>query len=164
MMYQFNKVLENGNVKHLFFPGATSEQVSQYSDVNLQMYSPKTVIIHVGIIYLLNDSDHSNVEKILNNFNVMIKKCRNYNVRNILLSGLVYTKRVKLPVLENLHLKLVELCSQYGVICIDNRDIYGMHLYQDSLNLLHSGKRILLNNFISNLNFLTETQVCNTFT
>ena len=88
----------------------------------------------------------------------------NYNVRNILLSGLVYTKRVELSVLENLHLKLVELCSQYGVIYIDNRNIYGMHLYQDNLHLLHSGKRILLNNFISNLNFLTETQVCNTFT
>ena len=104
------------------------------------------------------------MESILNNLNAMIKKCRNYNVRNILLSGLVYTKRVELSVLENLHLKLVELCSQYGVIYIDNRNIYEIHLYQDNLHLLHSGKKILLNNFISNLNFLTERQVCNTFT
>ena len=95
----------------------------------------------------------------------MIKKCRNYNVRNIFLSALVYTKRVDLSVLENLHLKLVKLCSQYGVIYIYNRNIYGMHLSQDNLHLLHSGKRkILLNNFISNLNFLMETQVCHTFT
>ena len=113
---------------------------------------------------LLNDSGHSNVDYILNNFNVIIKKCCNYNVRNILLSGLVYTKKVELFVLENLHLKLVELCSQYGVIYIDNRNIYGMHLYQDNLHLLHSGKRILLNNSISNLNVLRETQVCNAFT
>ena len=152
-MCEFNKVLKNGNVKHLFFPGATSGQVSQYLDVNFQMYAPKTVIIYVGINDLLNDSGYSNVENILNNFNAMVKKCRNHNVRNILLSGLVYTKRVELPVLENLHLKLVELCSQYGVIYIDNRNIYGMHLYQDNLHLLHSGKRILLKNFISNLNF-----------
>ena len=81
-----------------------------------------------------------------------------------MLSGLVYSKRVELFVLENLHLNLVELCSQDGVIYIDNRNIYGMHLYQGNLHLLHSGKRILLSNFISNLNFLTETQVCNTFT
>ena len=27
-MYEFNKVLKNGNVKHPFFPGGTSEQVS----------------------------------------------------------------------------------------------------------------------------------------
>ena len=107
------------------------------------MYALKTVIIHVGINDLLNES---NVENILNNFNAMIKKCRNYNVRN---TGLVYTKRVELSLLENLHLKLVELCSQYGVIYIDNRNIYGMHLYQHNLHLLHSGKRILLNNFIS---------------
>ena len=83
---------------------------------------------------------------------------------NILLSGLVYTKRVELSVPENLHLKLVELCLQYGVIYIDNRNIHGMYLYQDNLHLLPFGKRILLNNFISNLNFLTETQVCNIFT
>ena len=37
------------------------------------MYSPKTVIIHAGINDLLNDSGNSNVENILNNFNVMIK-------------------------------------------------------------------------------------------
>ena len=91
---------------NMFFPGGTSEQVSQYFDVNLQMYALKTVIIHVGINDLLNDT---NVENILNNFNAMIKKCRNYKVRN---TGLVYTKRVELSVLENLHLKLVELCSQ----------------------------------------------------
>ena len=157
-MYEFNKVLKNENVKHLFFPGATPEQVSQYLDVNLQMYALKTVIIHVGMNDLLNDLGHSNVENILNNFNAMIKKCPNYNVRNILLSGLVYTKRVELSVLDNLHLKLVELYSQYDVINI------GIHLYQDNLHLLHSGERILLNNFISTLNFLTETQVCNTFT
>ena len=41
------------------------------------MYIPKTVIIHVCIKDLLNDSGHSNKETILNNFNVMIKKCRN---------------------------------------------------------------------------------------
>ena len=103
-MYEFNKVLKNGNVKHLFFPGATTKQVSQYLDVNLKMYVPKTVIIHAGINDLLNDSGHSNEENILNNFNAMIKNCCNYNVRNTLLSGLVYTKRVELSVLENLNL------------------------------------------------------------
>ena len=97
------------------------------------------------------------MENILNNFNAMIKKCLNYNVRNILLSGLVYTERVELSVLENLHLKLVELCLKYGVMYIDNRNIHGMHLYRDNLHLLHFSKRILLNDFISNLNFLTET-------
>ena len=84
-------------------------------------------------------------------------------MRNILFSALVYTKRVELSVLDNLHLKAVELCSQYGVIHIVNRNIYGIHLYQDNLHLPHSNKRILLNNFISKLNFLPETQVRNTF-
>ena len=54
-MYKFNKVFKNGNVKHLFFSGATSEQASQHPDVNLQMYAPTTVVIHAGINDLLND-------------------------------------------------------------------------------------------------------------
>ena len=58
-MYKFNKLLKNGNVKHLLFSGTTSEQVSQYLDVNLQMYAPKIDIIHVSINDLLNDSGHS---------------------------------------------------------------------------------------------------------
>ena len=160
-MHELNRVIKNGKVKHLFFPGATSEQVLQYLDVNLRMYGPKTVIIHVGINDLLNDYGDLNVNKVLKNFQAMIKKCRDFDVRNILLSGLVYFKRVKLSILEKLHLKVVELCSQNNVMYIDNRNIYGMHLYQDNLHLLHFGKRILLTNFISNLNFLAEHQVCN---
>ena len=160
-MHELNREIKNGKVKHLFFPGATSEQVLQYLDVNLRMYGPKTVIIHVGINDLLNDYGDLNVNKVLKNFHAMIKKCCDFDVRNILLSGLVYCKRVKLSILEKLHLKVIELCSQNNVMYIDNRNIYGMHLYQDNLHLLHSGKRILLNNFISNLNFLAEHQVYN---
>ena len=52
------------------------------------MHAPKTDIIHVGINDLLNDSRHSSEENILNNFNAMIRKYCNYNVRNILLSCL----------------------------------------------------------------------------
>ena len=160
-MHELNRVIKNGKVKHLFFPGATSEQVLQYLDVNLRMYGPKTVIIHVGINDLLNDYGDLNVNKVLKNFHAMIKKCSDFDVRNILLSGLVSCKRVELSILGKLHLNVVELCSQNNVMYIDKRNIYGMHLYQDNLHLLHSGKRILLNNFISNLNFLAEHQVCN---
>ena len=34
-MHELNRVIKNGKVKHLFFPGATSEQVLQYLDLNL---------------------------------------------------------------------------------------------------------------------------------
>ena len=95
-MHELNRVIKNGKVKHLFFPGATSEQVLQYLDVNLRMYGPKTVIIHVGINDLLNDYVDLNINNVLKNFHVMIKKCRDFDVRNILLSGLVYCKRVKI--------------------------------------------------------------------
>ena len=149
-MYEFYKILKNGNAKHLFFPGATSQQLLQYLDVNLQLYGPQTVIIHVGINDLLNDPGHSNVENILKNFRAMVKKCREFNVKNILLSGLVYKKRTELSLLENLHLRIVELCSQDGIMYVDNRNIYGMHLYHDKLHLLP--EKVILGNL--NINSL----------
>ena len=106
-MHELNRVIKNGKVKHLLFPGATLEQVLQYLDVKLRMYGSKTVIIHVGINDLLNDYGDLNVNKVLKNFHAMIKKCRDFDVRNILLSGLVYCKRVKLSILEKLLLSSV---------------------------------------------------------
>ena len=65
--------------------------------------------------------------------------------------------------LEKIHEKLHTFCSSYGLTYIDNRNIRGVHLYQDNPHLLQSGKKILFNNFISyiNSNFLIVTSFTN---
>ena len=75
-----------------------------------------------------------------------------FGVKNILISGLVFTTRVSLEVLGKIHEKLSPLCSSYGLIYINNRNIKGAHLCQDHLHLLRSGKKVLCNNFMSYLN------------
>ena len=127
-MYNFNKALKNANAKHLSFPGTTSKQLLQYLDVNLKMYTPDTVLIHAGINDVLNNKSQSNTENLLSNIKYMVDKCRKFGVKNILISGLVFTTRVSLEVLEKIHEKLHAFCSSYGLTYIDNRNIRGVHL------------------------------------
>ena len=70
----------------------------------------------------------------------------------MLIFGLVYATRVPLKVLQKIHEELSTFRSSYSLIYIDNRNIKGVHFYQDNLHLLQSGKKVLFNNFILYLN------------
>ena len=48
----------------------------------------------------------------------MVDKCRKFGVKNILISGLVFTTRVSLEVLEKIREKLSTFCSGYGLIYV----------------------------------------------
>ena len=85
------------------------------------------------------------------------KKCRNYDVKNIFLSGIVFTTRVSLDILIQVHNMISNFCSTNGLYYIDNRNIRADCLYKDGLHLLDKEKIVLANNLIINLNqnFLT---------
>ena len=83
----------------------------------------------------------------MENLTKMIKKCRMYGVKNILASSIVYTVKLELPFLENVHVKLINLCQSNNISIIDNKD--GLHL-------LDHRKRILGKNLISALNNLYD--------
>ena len=148
-----NQQIKNGNARIYSFPGATSHQVLHYLDVNLDKYTD-TVVIQIGINDILNLA--SNVNGLSSNLKDMIKKCYNSGVKYIFVSGLVYAKRIIIEFLEDVYLKLVNVCKEMQVYFIDNRNITGFYLYRDGLHLLESGKKLLANNFVSNFNsFLT---------
>ena len=92
----------------------------------------------------------------MENLTKMIKKCRMYGVKNILVSSIVYTVKLELLLLENVHVKLINLCQSNNISITDNRNIRGECLYKDGLHLLDHGKRILGNNLISALNNLYD--------
>ena len=144
-----NQQIKNGNARIHSFPGATSHQLLHYLDVNLDKYTD-TVVIHIGINDILNSA--SNVNGLLSNIKHMIQKCRNFGVKYIFISGLVYTKRIITEFLEDVHLKLANVCKEMQVYFIDNRNITGFYLFRDGLHLLESGKMLLANNFVSNFN------------
>ena len=146
----------------LNFPGASSRQLLHYMDIHLEGIQADTVVIHVGVNDLLNYSNQSRVDLLMKNIICMVEKvekCRNYGVNNIFLSGIVFTMRVSLDILIQVHNKISNFCNTNGLYYVDNRNIRADCLYKDGLHLIDKGKIVLANNFIINLNqnFLTDT-------
>ena len=130
------------------FPGATSKEILHYLDVHLTNSSPDAVILHVGVNDLLEDNSKSKIENLEKNLRSMVDKCHNYGVKNVFISGLVYTTRIGLPVLERTHEMIVHhLYYKLGVCYVDNRNIKRKYLRKDGLHLVESGKVILANTF-----------------
>ena len=67
-------------------------------------------MIQIGIIDILNSI--SNVNRLTLNIKYIVKKCRNFAVKQILVSGLVYTKRIKIEILEDIRKKLVNISKK----------------------------------------------------
>ena len=73
-------------------------------------------------------------------------------MKEIYVSGLVFTRRVDLPTLERVHALLSNFCGDNGFVYIDNKNIKGDCLYQGDLHWLGTSKKILERNFIFVLN------------
>ena len=151
-MYDFNKLIKNRKAKMLNFPGASSRQLLHYMDIYLEGIQVDTVVIHIGVNDLLNYSNQSRTDSLMNNIICMVEKCRNYGVKNIVLSGMAFTTRVSLDILIQMRNMISNFRSTNGLYYMDNRNIRADCLYKDGLHLLDKAKIVLPNNLIINLN------------
>ena len=138
------------------FLGASSHQMLHYLDVHLEGRQINTVVIHVGINDILRDSSQSSIDRLLQNIKNMSLKCTKFGVKNIFISGLVYTTRINIGILEKNHVVIQNFCQEYGWFYVDNRNIRGKHLYKDGLHLMGESKIILARNLIFCLNNATS--------
>ena len=136
----------------LDFPGSLSKQMLHDIDIHLEDKSIDTALLHVGVNELLNDNNQSNVDNLMLNIHKIVEKCKRVGVRNFFVSGLGYTTKVSLPILERVRCLISNYCRENPCFYIGKRNIIKFCLYKDGLHLLESGKKILGNNFIVNLN------------
>ena len=66
-MYGFNSLLRNTKAQMLNFLGSLSKQMSYFIDIHLEEKSIDTVILHVGVNYLLNGYSQSNIDNPMSN-------------------------------------------------------------------------------------------------
>ena len=149
---EFNSYGKFGKARFYGFPGANLKQLSSYIDVNLENSNSDTLLIHVAIYDLLNGNNEPQIDSIIQNIGMIIEKCQSYGIKSIFISGLLYTTRVKLSILEETHKKFEVFCCNNGVILIDSRNIRGRHLYRDGLHLL-----VIENNI--DILIVTETKI-----
>ena len=121
-------------------------------DIYLEGIQVDTVVIHIGVNDLLNYSNQSRIDSVMNNNICIVEKCRNYGVKNIFLSDIVFTTRVSLDILIQVHNMVSNFFYNNGLYYIDNRNIRVDYLCKDGLHLIDKGKVVLANNFIINLN------------
>ena len=110
---EFNRFIKNGKTKMVSFPGATSNEILHYLDVHLTNSSADTVILHVGVNDLLEDNSQLKIENLGNNLRSMLEKCHAFGSKNVFISGLVYTTRIGLPVLERTHEMILHLSNKF---------------------------------------------------
>ena len=146
---ELNEQIRHEHARVHSFPGATSKQLLHYLDVNIED-STDTVLIHIGVNDILQSV--SNMDRLLLNVREMVRKCRFFGVKNMFVSGLVYTRRIRVNILNDLQKKLVDICREMNVYYIDNTNIKGVSLFKDGLHLLDSGKKILAKNFVNSIN------------
>ena len=96
-------------------------------------------MIHIGVNDILQSV--SNMDRLLLNVREVVRKSRFFGVKNIVASGLVYTRRIRVNILNDLQKKLVDVRREMNVYNIDNTNIKEVSIFKDGLHLLDSGKK-----------------------
>ena len=102
-MYKFNSLLKDRKAQMKNFPGSLSKEILRYIDIHTEDKSVDTAVLHVGVNNILNDNSQSNVDNLMLKIHKIIEKCKWAGIRNIFVSGLVYTTKVSLPILERVN-------------------------------------------------------------
>ena len=153
---KINNSIRSGRVRFRNFPGATSGELLHYMDPTLAEGNYDTAIVHVGINDIINDDSSTKVEHLVLNLEKIAIKLKNYGIKNVCLSGLVFTTRVYLPLLNQVNKCVLDICKAHNISFINNDNIIRNDIYSDGLHLLRSGKILLSNNFIENSNNFLE--------
>ena len=70
----------------------------------------------------------------------------------VFVSAIVRNKRIPESLLEELNEKISFMCKNNNFTFVDNSNIYNIHLFDDGLHLVESGRSILANNVIDRIN------------
>ena len=133
---------------NLIVCGASSHQLLHYLAVHLKDKSIDTVIIHIGINDLLINSSRSGMDNLIYNIKKITEKCLMFGVKSVFISGLVYTTRVDVCLLERIHVLIFDFCWKNSFIYIDNRNTRSDSLYKEGLYLIDKGKAFLADNLL----------------
>ena len=103
--------------------------------------------MQVGINDITNDDSLEKVENLELNLEKIATKLENYGIKNVCLSGLVFTTRVHLSFLNQVNKCMLDICKAHNISLLEM-----ICTTMDWLHLLRSGKFLLSNNFIENIN------------
>ena len=104
-------------------------------------------VIHIGINGIVNNKKFFMLENIKN----IARKCKKYGIQKVLIFGLT-TNRLAQDVIEEVNKLIKNMCNIEGYCYVNNDNITRANLFKDGLHLLDTGKQILADNFVFNVN------------
>ena len=151
---QFNYLLHKGYAQLKSFPRGTFKEVLYYVESTSKNKKFDDALLHVGVNDLLNDESQESVQNLLDNLKQIGLKCKSAGVKRILISGIVVDN--KLPYILSVNQRISNMFQANSFIFIEINNIPTPNLFHDGLHLLEIEKHILANNFIDNLNNVSE--------
>ena len=156
----FNRELNTGHARIRTFPSAVSKEFPHYITPTLEDGNFDAVILHFGVNDLLRNRNQSEaVDELILNLEKTGKKCTSFGVRKVIVSSIVYNKRVPNSFVDEANSKIISMGKHKSFEYINNGNISSIHLFDDGLHLLESGMCILTNNFIGKLNYFFRTHL-----
>ena len=108
---------------------------------------------------LRNKNQSKAVDELIINLKMTATKCMSFGVSQVIVSGIVYNKKVANSFVDEVNSKIISMCEHNTLGYINNGNISNIHLFDDGLHLLESGMCILANNFICRLNYFLRTHL-----
>ena len=122
-----------------------------YIDPTLQEQNFKVVIIHIGINDILYYSSSRQINLLPQNIKEIGKKFISYKVKYVFISSLTFNARISHKLLNEVNEIIESVWLENGYYYIKNGNVYENDLFKDGLHLQNSGKKIVSQIFIVNL-------------
>ena len=167
-MRDFNRELNTGHAKIRTFPGAISKEFPHYLTPALEDGNFDIAILHFGVNDLLRNRNQSEaVDELILNMKKTATKCISFGVRKVIVSCIVFNKRVANSFVDEANSKSISMCKHNSfeyiitgyIGNISDGNISSIHLFDDGLHLLESGMCILAKDFICKLNCFFRTHL-----
>ena len=97
-------------------------------------------------------SKSDTVSNLIENIRKAADKCMLHGVSKVFVSAIVRNKRIPESLLEEVNEKISFMCKNNNFIFVDNSNISNIHLFDDDLHLVESGRCILANNVTDRIN------------
>ena len=151
---EFNNEVKNSYAKFKTFPGSDSREVLHYVNPILESGNYDSAVLYSGLNDLLQKalSKSDTVENLKESITKAAVKCTSHGVSKVFVSAIVRNKKIFESFLEEVNEKNSFMCKNNNFIFVDNSNVSNIHLFDDGLHLLESGRCILAYNVIDRIN------------
>ena len=155
----FNKSTPNHHTVFRTFPGANTKSLKCYIEPTLTSDKFETAVIHCGTNDIApRPNIHQQTDEEIAEATIEIaKKCKEHGVDNVLISGIIPRRGIVVDKRRiNTNTILQKMCTENGLLFIDNSNIRRHDLRYDGLHLTDTGVIDFAVNLIDAINQIPQ--------